>query len=63
MDRCDCSMCNVVDGIGYCDYYDFMYQKCADVLDCPEDMDDDEAPLEDWWDDDDDFWDTNDTHI
>lgn len=70
MDRCDCSMCNIVDGVGYCDYYDFMYQKCNDAINCPEDMDEDEEFIDDddsWINgdflDDDDFYDTNDTPI
>ena len=36
MDRANCMMCQVVNGKIYCDYYDFMYMKCEEVTDCPE---------------------------
>ena len=64
MGREDCSMCCYVGSSVYCGYYDFMYQKCNDVIDCQEDLDSDEGSEEDYHDwDEDDFYDTNDTHI
>ena len=64
MDRLNCPMINMCGKTAYCDYYDFMYQKCSDVINCPEDLDDDEGSEEDYHDwDDDNFYDTNDTHI
>jgi hypothetical protein len=48
MGREDCMMCDIVRGNIYCAYYDFMYNLCTDVKDCPEGLDyDDNYDYED----------------
>lgn len=47
MGREICGMCHVAGGNIYCSYYDFMYNLCTDVGDCPEGLDDEEGDDED----------------
>ena len=43
MGRENCMMNHIVgDGV-YCDYYDFMYNPCSRVTNCPDGLDDDEC--------------------
>ena len=60
-----CSECSFIDGVLYCCCGGFSGLKCANIIHCPEMLDDDEFmdDDDDISDFDDDFYDTNDTHI
>ena len=49
MSREYCMMKDTVGSVIFCGYFDCMYMKCEDVIDCPEhlDDDDDEEDIED----------------
>ena len=42
MGRENCLMNTIMDGVVYCDYYDFCFFECYDVGKCPDGLDDDE---------------------
>lgn len=56
MERWDCTMCHELGGIQYCNYYDVFYMRCDNVVDCPENLDNDDCYEED---NEDGSWDVN----